>query len=359
MRRFAAPFGPFLFTAALAATACGGGGSARSGGALVPGATSPPGTTATPSPSPGPTSPPVQTGARTHLVVGDGNLQANNLAVYNLPLTSASAPAFYLSVPSGDTPTSFCTDKAGDLFVVTSGQYVYVYSPPFTSATVSVNSWATRYRTVTHYGCAVDPVHGELVVGTVQAGTVEIYQPPFTSGNVEATATANTNFVGATGGLAFDSNGNLAANESYYGTSVKGYGMAYAAAPFGASSSVAPFGQSGVDNGVVFDAANDMINPSATNGLDVYPAPVTPASAAAFTVAPPANTNFWGWAAVDAASPQNLYVSLRDERNSLSGVTGIAVYSLPLTAASQPTAIVDVPNFPIQTNNRFGVATIP
>jgi hypothetical protein len=361
MRTLIAPLG-LLFTIALAATACSGGGGATPpspGGGTGVRATPSPGATA--SPSPAPTATPVQTSARTHLVVGDANLVTNNMAVYTLPMTAGSTPAFFMSTPNGDPPISFCVDKSGDLFAVSNGEYVYVYSPPYSSGTQTVSSWATRYRTVRHYGCAVDPVQGNLVVGTAQANTVEIYQPPLTSPTVFNTVSTNTNFAGATGGLAFDSSGNLAANENYTGTSVHGFGMAYAAAPFSASSAVTPFGQSGSDDGLVFDRANNLINPSGAGlGMDVYTAPVTSSSTVAFTVQPPSpDITFWGWAAVDTATPQNLYVAVRDSRASFPGVAAVAVYTLPLSASSQPAFIVDVPGFAMQTNNQFGVAIIP
>jgi hypothetical protein len=286
--------------------------------------------------------------------------------VYTLPLTASSAPAFALTLPNRASPNWLCNDRYGELFVI-GGNVIYVYEPPYTVASVPATQFALPYNATT-WGCAVDPVHGELVVGSSTAyageGKAFIYRPPFTAANVAATLQVNPNFVGAIfGGIAFDAAGDLVAQDNPAGSGVSEPGtMVYARAPFTAASHVQFWGAAGSTSQMIFDAQGNLYCGSCTTGssadwgVGVYTAPIAygPKESPNFVVDGTMYSGLFFPTGLTIDSSQLLYVEYGTDTLPLQ----VAVFATPLTASSMPSLIITPPGNNSQ-NSIAGVSALP
>jgi hypothetical protein len=288
--------------------------------------------------------------------------------VYTLPLTASSAPTFALTLPNRASPNWLCNDRYGELFVI-GGNVIYVYEPPYTAASVPAAQFTLPNNNAAFtWGCAVDPVHGELVVGSSSAyageGKAYIYRPPFTAANVAATLQVNPNFVGAIfGGIAFDAAGDLVAQDNPAGSGVSEPGtMVYARAPFTAASHVQFWGSAGVSSQMIFDAQGNLYCGGCNNGssagwgVGVYAAPIAygPNELQNFVVDGTPYSGLFFPTALTIDSSQQLYVEFGTDTLPLQ----VAVFTTPLTASSMPSLIITPPGNN-STNSPGGVSALP
>ena len=142
-------------------------------------------------------------GANNRLFVSE----KNSIAVYALPITSASVPAFSMALPA-PAGTGMALDSAGNLYALSqSGGRISVYAPPFSAASVpSVITTGLAAPTV----LAIDPTSTNLYVADNGAAKVYAFALPLTAASTPAETLTAANGLGTqVSGVAIDPSGRL------------------------------------------------------------------------------------------------------------------------------------------------------
>lgn len=338
-RTLAAPFALLVLAAGVAA--CGGGG----GSSAIP--TPAAGTSPTPIPIP------------QHLYVGYKTDSLASLAIgeYALPLGPASVPSMFL--PADGTRAAFAADASRGVVAVAflqgSGESIGFYNAPFapgeTPFSVIAGGPATIPATTQFpiVGMSFDP-GGDLWVAT--SSDLREFVPPFVSYAVPSNVVSNTVSAGPLANFtaqraAFDPNGTMYVNDSTGAlatTGVFSFAPPYTAPPKRANPSMTlgPLAFDGNGNVVTsfsfpaLPTPGPIGTPLPQRGMGVFPLPLTSASApnAIFNLpfSPPPNGQ-----TDDAVSDgTSLYLANH-------GDGSLFVYALPLGAGAMPAMHIPCP----------------
>jgi streptogramin lyase len=282
-------------------------------------------------PAPPPTVAPQQV---QHLYVASAGPVQNQIAVFLLPLSNASTPAY--NITGATSLNSICFDSKGNLFAIDQSAKAEYFAAPVSSASVPAATFSAGSAPI---ACTVDG-SGSLYVSDNSSSTINVFHPPFS--NATTAAFAMSTNVGSPRGIGFDGVGRLfVSNANNVGVITPPFSNASAAVIFGTAQGF------GLNQGVMADAAGNIYqsNGTAMGHIDVYSAPVnTSAVTSNFHITLPGGSSEPLYATFDQNG--NMYVTA-----NISGAT-ILEYSPPFSASSAP-------KVQFSTSNAYGVAIGP
>lgn len=206
--------------------------------------------------------------------------------VYQLPLTSSSAPIAHVTTPA--QVGGFAVDSSGNLAVSDHGNAkIDVFAPPFSNS----STFSVQFASGSHpYTIALDP-SGKLFVGNCSSGTVTVYTPPFTN-STTATATITPAGAACPEGVGVDAAGNLYVGD-FSSSTVYFYNPPYSNTSLPVTTIAG--GPSGTNEpaGFAFDSLGHVyIENYGSNTITAFTPPLSASSVPLFTM--PTETNPFG-----------------------------------------------------------------
>lgn len=225
--------------------------------------------------------PPVPRILYHHLYISNGST-AGTITVYDLPVTSSSAPSATVSV--GTDPGMLFVDGKGRLFVPEfsgASHTVQVFRTPLTASSTLAFALTTSQPDPAN---VAEDASGNVYVGDVDSGGyIDIYNGPV-NGAASPSRTMSNNGVGASG-LKFPYDIAIAANGDLYASDTSDINQF--SPPFTAASVPSASATPNFDNyGLRVDPQNRIFvaNASADGVVNVYTQPFTNTSTPAFNL---------------------------------------------------------------------------